>query len=352
MKNNKNKTIMFERITKIEYIGKQETIDLEIDSEFHNFYANDICVSNSHSFAYSVLALRTLYLKHYYPTEFYCALLNHSKKGSGKNAKEKEEKWLMAAIMAAINKDIEIVNPNRKSDWEWTIIGDKKIAMGYSSINGMGQIAFQEIKKNNLSNMTKEQFYEKKWTKFNKGSFEACVKAGMFDDWSKSREELNELRTVKIKNVKQYDMFTGEAGIQHVIKLQKFKNTLESQKQQEFMEVCSLDLKKIKKIAEIKAKFFEETGRTIDAVTNFEDDNLYYYFSIVKIEEKISQKKQTKYYSLILSDGFGTKTVNMWSKMYDNIKSILHPGSYYITKFMKQKGFLAFNASAPFRKVL
>lgn len=62
---------MFERINKIEYIGEKETMDLEIDSKFHNFYANDICVSNSHSFAYSVLALRTLYLKRYYPIEFY-----------------------------------------------------------------------------------------------------------------------------------------------------------------------------------------------------------------------------------------------------------------------------------------
>ena len=343
---------MFEKITKIEYIGEVETIDLEIDSEFHNFYANDICVSNSHSFAYSVLALRTLYLKHYYPTEFYCSLLNHPKTFSGKNAKEKQVQWLMSTIMAAMNKGIEVIPPTRKSKWAWTIIEDKKIAMGYSSINGLGEIGYKELIEGNIGQITKEQFYSRKWSKFNKRCFEVSVKAGLFDDWSNSREELVDLKNTKIKDIKQYDLFTGEAGINHVAKLKKYKPTLESQRYREFLEVCNLDLTTIKKIAEIRAKFLEETGRTIEAITNFEDPNLYYYFCIVKIEEKISPKKQMKYYSLLLSDGFGTKTVNMWSKMYDNLKGILTPGGYYITKLMKQKGFLAFNAAAPFRKVI
>lgn len=342
---------MFEQIKTIEYLGNQETMDLEIDSEFHNFYANDICVSNSHSFSYSVLALRTLYLKHYYPTEFYCALLNHPKTGSGKNAKEKEAKWLMSTIMAAMNKGIEIIHPNRKSKWAWTIIEDKKVAMGYSSISGLGEIAFKELMKFNIGQLTKEEFYAKKWSKFNKRSFEVAVKAGIFDEWSNSRDELIDLKNTKIKDVAQIDLFTGVAGIENIIKLRKYKITTDTQKYNEFMEVCNLDLNKIKKIAEIKKGFFEETGRSIEAITNFEDPNSYYYFSLVKIEEKISPKRQIKYYSLVLTDGFGTKTVNMWSNMYDNVKSVLNPGGYYITKFMKQKGFLAFNAASPFRKV-
>lgn len=307
--------------------------------------------NKSHSFSYSVLALRTLYLKHYYPTEFYCALLNHPKTGSGKNAKEKEAKWLMSTIMAAMNKGIEIIHPNRKSKWAWTIIEDKKVAMGYSSINGLGEIAFKELMKFNIGQLTKEEFYAKKWSKFNKRSFEVAVKAGIFDEWSNSRDELIDLKNTKIKDVAQIDLFTGVAGIDNIIKLRKYKVTTDTQKYNEFMEVCNLDLNKIKKIAEIKKGFFEETGRSIEAITNFEDPNSYYYFSLVKIEEKISPKRQIKYYSLVLTDGFGTKTVNMWSNMYDNVKSVLNPGGYYITKFMKQKGFLAFNAASPFRKV-
>lgn len=307
--------------------------------------------NKSHSFSYSVLALRTLYLKFYYPEEFYCALLNHPKKGSGKNAKEKEQQWLMSTIMAAMNKGIEVIHPNRKSKWEWTIIDNKKIAMGYSNINGLGEIAYKELVANNVGKMTKEEFFAKKWSKFNKKSFEGAVKAGVFDDWSHSRDELIDLRNTKIKDVKQYDLFTGEAGIQNIIKTRKYKSTTEEERYNEFLEVCNLDLTTIKKISEIKENFFKETGRIIEPITSFENSNSFYYFKLVKIEQKVSEKKQMKYYSCLLSDGFGTKTVNMWSNMYDNIKGVISPGSYYITKFMKQKGFLAFNAAAPFRKV-
>lgn len=303
--------------------------------------------NKSHAFAYSVLALRTLYLKHYYPIEFYCALLNHPK---GNSPEEKQQK-LTSIIMAALNKGIEIVPPNRKSNWDWTIIDDKRIAMGYRSINGMGDIAYNELKNNKIELMTKEQFFEKKWSKFNKKSFEVCLKAGLFDDWSNSREELMDLRTIKIKDVKQYDLFTGEAGISNVVKIKKYNITSESDRYKDFLEVCGLDLVTIKEIAEIKKRFLEETGRNIEPITNFNDSNSFYYFSIKKIEEKTSPKQGIKYYKLTLSDGFGTKTVNMWSKMYDNVKGVLAPGCYYITKFMKQKGFLSFNASAPFRKV-
>lgn len=307
--------------------------------------------NKSHSFAYSVLALRTLYLKHYYPEEFYCALLNHPKKGSGKNAKEKEQKWLMSTIMAAMNKGIEVIHPNRKSNWEWTIIENKKIAMGYSNISGLGEIAYKELIANNISKMSKDDFFAKKWSKFSKKSFEVAVKAGIFDDWSHSREELIELRSIKIKDVKQYDLFTGEAGIQSIIKIKKYKSTTEEERYSQFLEVCNLDLTTIKKISEIRENFFNETGRIIEPITNFEDSNSFYYFKLVKIEQRVSEKKQMKFYSCLLSDGFGTKTVNMWSNMYENIKGVISPGSYYITKFMKQKGFLAFNAAAPFRKV-
>ena len=38
--------------------------------------------NKSHSLSYSYLAMQTLYLKHYHPTEFYTALLNHPKSGN------------------------------------------------------------------------------------------------------------------------------------------------------------------------------------------------------------------------------------------------------------------------------
>jgi len=331
-----------------EYSGAYDTMDLEIDSEFHNFYANDICVSNSHSVSYSYIGMQTLYLKHYYPTEFYCALLNHPKTYQDK---DKERQWIGSAIMSAMSKGMNIVPPNRKSNWEWTIIDDKTIAMGYSSINGLGEIAFKELKDKKVQDLDINAFFNTKWSKFNKKSFEVCVKAGLFDDWSSSREEIISWRSIKIHDVKQYAMFTNEVGFAAVAHVKKYPLTTEEQKYTEFIEVCNLDLRLLKKIEELKKLFFKETNMEIEPVTNFEDPTKYYYFCLNDVKEQLSGRG-TKYYSLMIGDGIISKKVNMWANMYDKVKGNLTKDSFYVTKFLKQKGFLAFNASAQFRKVL
>ena len=55
--------------------------------------------------------------------------------------------------------------------------------------------------------MDKEEFFSTKWSKFNKTNFEACLKAGIFDDWSNSREELKEIKQIKYKQTNQMDLF-------------------------------------------------------------------------------------------------------------------------------------------------
>lgn len=308
--------------------------------------------NRSHAVSYSYIAMQTLFLKHYYPTEFYCALLNHPKSGSGADAKEKEKRWMASAIMSAMNKGIEIVPPNLKSNWEWTIIDDKKIAMGYSSINGLGEIAFKELQTNNIKNLTREDFFNQKWSKFNKKSFENALKAGIFDPWSSSREEILEWKNIKIKDVKQYDLFTGEAGFSALKSIKKFNPTPDKNKYKEFIEVCNIDLHLLEKISKLKKAFLDETGEQIESIMNFEDPTRYYYFFLEKVEQKTSEKKGTKYYSVMIGDGFSTKRVNMWANMYDKLSKLLEPGQFYVTKFIHEKGFLGFNASAQFRRIL
>ena len=336
----------FEEIVDIEYLGELETFDLEIDSDDHNYYANGICVSNSHATCYSYLAMQTLYLKHYYPTEFYTALLNHPKSNTDK---EKEKQWIQSAILAAIAKGIEIVPPNRKSNWEWTMVGEKTIAMGFSGINGMGEVAYQELIDKNFKNLSKDDFFAKKFSKFNKGSFEACLKAGIFDDWSNSREEILEWRKRKVIQVFQVDIF-GEVGVQKYTSHKKFKATTEEEKQKEFMEVCSLDLILIRKLGDLKKQWYDAYQTDIEPVTNFENPKDFYYFYLVKIEEK-STKTGKKFYTMHLSDGGTVKKVNMWSNLYDRHKSIIKTNSAYITKFTQEGQWLSFDGTAEFRKI-
>ena len=308
----------------------------------------------SHSLSYSYVAMQTLYLKHYYPTEFYCALLNHPKSG---NDLEKNKAWLNSAIISTMSKGIKIVPPNRKSNWNWTIIDDKIIAMGYSSINGMGEIAFNELKKNKVELMDKEEFFSTKWSKFNKTNFESCLKAGLFDDWSKSREELKEIKQIKYKQTNQIDLFSGEVDTVLTVAERKIdknlQKTTDEQRYAEFLEVCSLDLNLLNKIASVKEQFMKATGLNIDSALNFEDTNKFYYFMITHIEKKVAAWDGSNYYIITISDGSALKKVTMNNDMYEKLRVILEANCFYVTKFFKnKKGFLNFNSSAPFRKVI
>lgn len=345
---------MFERIESLELIGDEETLDLEIESPFHNFYANGICVSNSHSLSYSYVAIQTLYLKHYYPTEFYCALLNHPKTG---NDDEKNKAWLNSALLSAMSKGIKIVPPNRKSNWNWTIIEDKVIAMGYSSINGMGEVAFAELRANKVELMDKQGFFSAKWSKFNKTNFEACLKAGLFDDWSDSREELLELKQVKYKQSNQIDLFSGEVDTILSVAERKIKKstekTTEEEKYNQFIEVCSLDLRLLDRIASVKDQFFKATGRHVDSVMSFDSPEKFYYFMISGIEKRTSEWKKSDFYLIEVSDGSGKKRIMMNDDMYRKVSGVLERGAFYVTKFTKtKKGYLNFNPAAPFRRVI
>ncbi len=302
--------------------------------------------NKSHATSYSYIAMQTLFLKHYYPTEFYTALLNHPKSNSDK---EKEKQWLQAALLSAMSKGIEIAPPVRKSNWEWTSIENKKIAMGFSGINGMGDIAFKELKAKNIGTLTRDEFFSVPFKKFNKGSFEACLKAGLFDDWSPSREEIMAWRTAKVKNVMQLDIF-GNFGMDSVTVYKKFNKTPDDIKQKEFLEVCNLDLGLLKKLHELRDAFVEEYGVALEPVTNFDNPINYYYFCLNNVEQKLT-KTGRKMYVLHLSDGATVKKVIMWDNMYKKLESKLKNNSVYVTKFKKEKGWLSFDGSAEFRKV-
>lgn len=66
-------------IKSIRSLGIKDTLDFEVNHKDHNFYAEDIVVSNSHSVATSLLSSLTVYLKYKYPVQFFAACLNNSK---------------------------------------------------------------------------------------------------------------------------------------------------------------------------------------------------------------------------------------------------------------------------------
>jgi DNA polymerase-3 subunit alpha len=302
--------------------------------------------NKSHAAAYSYLAMRTLFLKHYYTTEFYTALFNHPKTF---NDKDKTKAWLTSAIAAAMIQGIVIKPPSLKSGWHWTMTGDKEISMGFSAINGVGDIAHQELqdlllsRNKKLETITMAEFFELPFSKFNKTSFGSCVKAGVFDSWSDSRQYLLSLKEKKkrkkvdAKQIFMFDMGGEEFNLTN--QSHDFPKTTEEEKRASFLEVCSFDLEKIKRIAEIKEKIKSISKKPIENIVEFENDG-WYYFLLESISESTT-KNGAKYLILKIGDGITNQNLRVFSPMCDQIKPILNPGCIYATKFEKnQNGFI------------
>jgi len=347
----------FEEIIEIEEIGEVETYDLEIDSKHHNFYANGICVSNSHSLSYSYLAMQTLYLKHYYPTEFYTALLNHPKSGT----KEKQQVWIASAIASAMSKGIIIKRPSRKSGWEWTMTGEHEISMGFSGINGLGPIAYEEMlnlvedikikdgePKKTLETINMSTFMRLPFSKFSKSAFTACLKAGVFDDWSDSRDQL---LAMKVKKKKKeipnqtilFDMNDPAFDIPVVSDEAKYPPTSEAVKRIDFIDVCNFDLEKIKYILEIKRDVNERAKRDkpVETIINFDDDDFYIF--VVETFRMIQGKTGKEYLTMKVGDGISSTTLRAFDPVAKDIYPLLVTNGIYVAEFVKNSsGYINF----------
>lgn len=64
-----------ERIVSVKHIGKQKTLDIEVNNNHHLFYGNGLATSNSHSIAYAKNSYWTAYAKAHWPLQFYASWL-------------------------------------------------------------------------------------------------------------------------------------------------------------------------------------------------------------------------------------------------------------------------------------
>lgn len=129
----------FFKITSIKFIGEKKTIDLEVDNENHNFYCNDICVSNSHSAAYSNLAAKTILLKSRYPQEFFISVLESSQF-------EPEPLTTVLEVSQELSEfGIKLLPPSlEKSQMDFTKEGND-IRYGLNSIKGISEKSLQAL---------------------------------------------------------------------------------------------------------------------------------------------------------------------------------------------------------------
>ena len=311
--------------------------------------------NRSHSLCYSYVACQTLFLKHYYPTEFYAVLLNHSK---GKNPQELRER-VSATISTALSKGIKISPPKRNSAWNWKVTGEREITMGFSAIKGFGDIAYEELVENlgkkgkAFPDVSKFTFFDTVYSKFNKSAFESLVKAGVFDDWSHSRIELTDLffKANKAKkkrkiDVDQLNMFGASYESELKADEVNYIPTSDLEKRKDFEEVCNCDLVYIEKATEIKNIIKDKYNLDLPSIMDYVKSGGHYFI----VQDKIIKKTKTgkDFLNLHVSDGISTTKINIFGGDVKKIDPKLEKGGVYISYFNKnERGFMNFSKVIP-----
>ncbi len=141
--------------------------------------------NKSHAACYAVVSYRTAYLKRYYPTEFFAALLNSFLSSQTK---------ITMYVNECKRHNIEILRPDiNKSFSRFTVEGEK-IIFGLAAIKNVGQAVIDAV--------TRERDMHGSYTDFvdfckrvnsedvNKKCIESMIKAGAFDSLERNRNTL------------------------------------------------------------------------------------------------------------------------------------------------------------------
>jgi hypothetical protein len=135
-----------------------------------------------------------------------------------------------------------------------------------------------------------------------------------------------------------------------LLRSKNYPATTSEERDADFLETCKINLPFLEQIKQLKSHYFEKHEIVLEPVTHFDDINNYYYFFLEKIEKRTS-KKNTSFYVLHVNDGFGKKRLNMWEGMYNKHVGKLNINNFFVSKFVKQKGFLNFDETGPVTKV-
>lgn len=182
--------------------------------------------NKSHAAAYCVITAQTAWLKHYYPVEFYAALLSTEMNNTDNVVKYSKD---------AAKKGIKILPPSvNMSDFLFTVNGDD-IIFSLGAIKGVGGAAVESILQARSEQPeqkfeTLDDFFASvDLRKVNKKTIESLIKAGAFDEFGYNRRELldgyplfieSQERQRKDKELGQFDLFASmdnDEGAQKVV---------------------------------------------------------------------------------------------------------------------------------------
>ncbi len=148
----------------------------------------DYGFNKSHAAAYCVITAQTAWIKHYYPAEFFAALLSTELGDTDKVVKY---------VKDAQKRGLVVRPPHINfSDYMFTANQDE-IYFGLGGIKGIGQSAVEAIlearnsMKDKKFNSVEEFFNSVDLRRINKKTIENLIKAGAFDDFGYHRSQLS-----------------------------------------------------------------------------------------------------------------------------------------------------------------
>jgi DNA polymerase III alpha subunit len=216
--------MQIKKIIGVKYLGKQKSIDFEVKDKNHNFIADGVVVSNSHSVSYSYLSALTLFFKYKYPQHFYCECLKMAESKSDSQSH-------VAAIQQELHHfDIELLPPDLILSKPSFSIEGRNIRYGFSCIKGVSEKSLDSLQTFLDSKKTNkfEVFAAAQQAKLNVGILCTLIQSGMLSSVSKDREKtVLEAQVWKLLTEKE-QTFCLKAGAEYNFDLSKMVQNITS----------------------------------------------------------------------------------------------------------------------------
>jgi DNA polymerase III alpha subunit len=198
------------KIKSVNYIGNQQTYDLELEHPDHQFYLeNGALTSNSHAIAYGITTFQCAWFLTYFPNEWITTNIDYATVSKGKvNGKEDPK-------AVAIREAQQLGYKVKKSDINYSTYGfnskGKDLYPGFASMKYTGTTVLEEIEKfrpyNTLEDLLINPNGSWKHTKFNKRALGTLIQLEALDSMNLVGEgkTFKNYRQVYLALIENYD---------------------------------------------------------------------------------------------------------------------------------------------------
>ena len=303
------------QVAQMVFLGKEDTMDLEIDHENHRFYCNGLLTSNSHSVSYTFVSFYEYWLKAHYDPEFNVALLNNT----SLKKEKKGENIISLYLTEIMKKGYKVQRPNiNKSDNLFKLNNDEEIQWGLGWVKNLTEKSIWDIvaeRELNGEFKTIDDFFERIDAKIlNKRVIEGLVWSGAFDDYIDDESYKD-----------RYDIYNYIfTNIKKVSKFEPIKGNEDDMIDRE-IDYITLSFRELEKFAEVRKHWANNTGAEMDYLYTVEDPGQYNCVGVIDKVERKTTKNGKDYRRITLRDE--TKILKMvyawpWKcKGWDSLKT-------------------------------